>query len=290
MQKTQLISLIGYVSGVAANDHGCKDGPTFLKESNFLQELNEHHLEAAWVDLLYPSEGPVLSVVAELCKKVAQETHLLTQQKKPFALIGGDHSSGVGTWSGVKSALPGNAALGLIWIDAHLDAHTPETSETGNIHGMPVASLLGYGPHELTNLFSKDPKIKAENLCMIGIRSFERGEQELITSLGVKVYYMDEIRQRGINVVLQEAIKRVSANTVGYGLSIDLDGIDPKEAPGVGSPAPNGISGLEFCQALVSHVRHDQHLLGIEIAEFNPHRDIDNRTYKMIQQLLRSIF
>lgn len=290
MYNQELISLIGYASGIAAGNTGCGDGPILLQQSNLLEELATENVNAKWLEIFSPSQGDKLSSVVGICKQVAQITCQLTQQKRPFVVVGGDHSSAIGTWSGVRGALTEDSALGLIWIDAHLDAHTHETSITNNIHGMPVASLLGYGFPELINIQMDGPKICPENLCLLGIRSFEKGEQDLINHLGIRVYYMDEIKERGIKVVFKEAIERVTKNTIGYGLSIDLDGFDPLEAPGVGTPVPDGISGEEFCQALVENIPHDNRLLGIEIAEYNPQRDINHRTHEVIKQLLLSIF
>lgn len=290
MHNSKTISLVGYASGVAAGDKGCCDGPTVLQQSNLIPELAKQGLNAKWLEVFSPLKGSALTVVTDICKRVAQKTCALTQQDSPFVVVGGDHSSAIGTWSGVRSALSADSELGLIWFDAHLDAHTPETTETGNIHGMPVASLLGYGSPELINIQYKGAKIRPENLCLIGIRSFEKGEEKLIKDLGVRVYYMDEVKQRGIKVILKEVVTNMNHNTVGYGLSIDLDGIDPLEAPGVGTPVPDGISANELCQALAESVRNDHHLLGVEITEYNPHHDINNRTQDIIKHLLLSIF
>lgn len=289
MPITKSLALLGYATGIAAADQGCEDGPRVLQKSSLLDALAKAGIDASWQVMLQPrSDVAVLPAVAELCTCLATETLQLTQQNKLFAVLGGDHSSAMGTWSGVAAAKQQQGAIGLIWVDAHLDSHTPESSESGNIHGMPVAHLLGYGAAELTGIINETAKIKPEHLCFIGIRSFEAGEEALIKCLGVRVYLMDEVKQRGVSAVLQEALQIVKRGTVGYGLSIDLDGIDPTEAPGVGSPEPDGILVADLYRAL-SVVVNDKDLLGIEIAEFNPHHDVQHRTEKVIQQLLLTI-
>ena len=170
-----------------------------------------------------------------------------------------------------------------------MDSHTPDTTESGNIHGMPLAVLLGYGATELTSIMAATPKLQPEHISLIGVRSFEQGEAALIERLGVKVYFMEEVRRRGINVVLAEAIERANKNTEGYGISLDLDGIDPIDAPGTGAPEPNGIASQELVLALQG-VAKDKRFLGIEIVEFNPYNDIQNRTQQLINDLLMAVF
>lgn len=144
------------------------------------------------------------------------------QQNNELLILGGDHSCAIGTWSGVSSANRSNGDIGLIWVDAHMDAHTIETSPTKNIHGTPVAHLLGFGNKSLCSIGDPYPKIKPQNLCMVGIRSFEDEEQELLHRLGVRIIYENEVQKRGIADCMQEAIEVVSRTTYGYGMSIDL--------------------------------------------------------------------
>lgn len=284
------IPLIGFASGIAASNSGCADGPLVLQKSSLFASLSNDEILFQWHDILLPAKKiPVLPAVTQLCQKLAQHTQQLCQQNKFFLVFGGDHSSAMGTWSGVYGAKMDQGPIGLIWFDAHMDSHTPESSESGNIHGMPLASLLGYGDPGLTTLVSKNPKLLPQHVCIIGVRSFERGEAELIQRLGVRVYGMDEIQQRGIAAVFQEAQHIVQQGTVGYGISIDMDGFDPQDAPGVGTLEANGVSGMDFCQA-IQGVAWDPKLLGMEFAEFNPRLDIQKRTEKMIVHLIHSAF
>jgi arginase len=208
---------------------------------------------------------------------------------KFFMVIGGDHSSAIGTWSGAFQAIKQRGSLGLIWIDAHMDSHQPKTSHTGNIHGMPLACLLGYGEQEFTQLLSHHHKLDSRYLCLIGVRSFESEEAEFLKQLNVKIYYMDEVKQRGLSVIMQEAIKIVSEQTAGFGVSIDIDSMDPKEAPGTGVIEPDGLSAKELGKAL-HLLTNNPKLIGIELAEFDPTRDKQQLTEKVILELMRALF
>lgn len=290
MNSNKPLALIGYASGIAAGDPGCGDGPPVLGKSSLSAELNQVGMMNVWEDMLYPApEKAVLPAVLDLCSRLAAHTQRLVLQQQLFTVFGGDHSCAIGTWSGVFAAIQAKGPLGLIWIDAHMDAHTPASSETGNIHGMPLACLLGYGAADLVTVSSPQPKLRPEHVCIIGVRSYEAAEAKLIEKLGVRVYSMPEITSRGITAVLQEAQAIVSKGTAGYGLSIDLDGIDPSDAPAVGTPVPEGIDGQQLCQALAI-MGEDAKLLGAEITEFNPHHDREQRTQQLISQLLISIF
>ncbi|CAD5211733.1 unnamed protein product [Bursaphelenchus xylophilus] len=224
-------------------------------------------------------------------KELAKCAKRVIMDKKDLCVIGGDHSVAMGTWSGVSAALAamGRGRLGLVWIDAHLDAHTPQSSETGNVHGMPVAHLLGYGDLQLAGLFDKIPKIQPENLAMVGIRSFERPEEKLLKDLNVRIFYMDEVKERGISAVLKEAVAIARNGTAGFGMSIDLDGFDPVAAPAVGTPEPDGLDPDEFLNAL--HELDFSRLVATELAEFSPERDTpDRRTERLCIDLLRNIY
>jgi arginase len=288
--KKKNIPFIGYASGIAAGNVGCGDGPSTLQKSDFAKQLEEKNITIEWIDVLYPDfSQPILPTVTDLCFRLAQHTAEFTRQKQVFTILGGDHSCAIGTWSGVASTLRHEGPIGLVWIDAHMDSHTPETSESGNIHGMPLATLLGFGAPTLVQLMTQSPKIRPEHVSLIGIRSFEPAEVKLVERLGVRVYYMDEIKERGIAIVLQEALARAQQGTVGYGMSIDVDGLDPLDAPGVGTPVINGIRCQDLCNAL-SIIRDDSRLLGVEIVEFNPHCDENRRTEATIREMVTSIF
>jgi len=205
--------LIGYGSGIAAAREGCAEGPSALQHSPYLATLTDQGIHLQWEGLLIPPEGNYskLDKVAQLTQSLSQQVYQLALNEKFFTVLGGDHSCAIGTWSGAFAALEKKGPLGLIWIDAHMDAHTPETTPSGNIHGMPIACLLGYGDEKLTH---NQPKIDPEHLCLIGVRSFEPGEAALLERLKVRVIMMDEVKERGLNAVMREAIHIASDKTM----------------------------------------------------------------------------
>lgn len=286
MPKNKSIYVLGYASGMAAADPGCADGPVVLQKSSYMDALRKEGLELHWEALLKPdpTNKSKSNVVQTLCKSLAEKIARLVQEKKFFVVLGGDHSSAMGTWNGISVL---QKPVGLIWIDAHMDSHTPETSHSKNIHGMPLACLLGYVP-ELTKLFSTQWKLQPQHLCLIGVRSYEPEEKKFLEKLNVRIFYMNEVKERGLSDVMKEALTIVTKGTCGFGVSLDIDGIDPKEAPGTGVAEPNGLSAREVCNALVL-VSQQPQLLGIEIAEFDPHSDQDNRTEKLIPQLIKAV-
>lgn len=202
----------------------------------------------------------------------------------PFS-IGGDHSLAIATWSAAKQHYHD---FGLIWIDAHLDAHIHETSPSQAIHGMPVASLLGFGDKSLKNFTDTVGNLNPKNLVYIGTRSFETGEQALLKRLGVKIYYMDEVKERGFANVFKEAKQYVTHNTPFYGISLDIDAFDPEEVPGTGSKESDGLRKKDTFPSLFN-LLNDPHLVCFELAEFNPHLDEGNRTLSFLWHLTKTL-
>jgi arginase len=161
-----------------------------------------------------------------------------------------------------------------------MDAHTPQTTETGMLHGMPVAALLGYGYPELTRI-AEGVRLDPNCVCLYGVRSFERGEAELLERLGVRVFLMSEIEERGVAQTLNEAVSIVGCADGGFGITLDLDAIDPLDAPGVGTPEAGGLRGDELIRALAAHGAHPN-LVGIEIVEYNPYQDLAAATAGLV--------
>lgn len=280
------LHLVGYASGIAGVDIDCGNGPIVIQQSSFMKELVIKGCLLDWVAMLTPKRvGDNQALVHDITVKLALKVSYLLRNNKRFCVVGGDHTSALGTWSGTYDALHQKGEIGLIWIDAHMDSHTPETSETKRIHGMPLASLMGYGPPDLTTILHASPKIKPENTCLIGVRSYEAGEAALLKRLNVKVYFMEEVRTRGFAAVLEEAIAQVSAKTIAYGISLDLDSIDPIEAPAVDVPEQGGIYGKEIEAGLLTAIK-DPKFIGSEIVEFDPKHDIDQKTEKLICSFL----
>jgi arginase len=282
--------IIGVACGSGARDHGCEDGPEMLHTLGFLRELDDADDYLRWDQTIRApaTEGEALQAVASIAGTLARSVSRILSEGDFPLVIGGDHSCAIGTWSGVHAHLADTGRLGLLWIDAHMDSHTFKTSPSQAIHGMPLACLLGHGDAKLTQLMSDRPKVLPQDVCLIGVRSFESGEAALLRTLGVRVYFMDEVKKRGLREVFREAIAHVSQHTVGYGISLDLDALDPAEEAGVGSPVPNGLHRVELLAALES-IHSDSKLLALEVVEYNPHRDNNYETAQAVRELCKSL-
>jgi len=286
------LDLIGVAACWGAQDMRCELGPQAIKKGNLLSALRTMGYETTWQDCMTPvpslEQLDYYNVISAFCRNLSELSANAVRNHHFFTVYGGDHSCAIGTWSGVSLAL-GDAPFGLIWIDAHLDSHTPNSSQSGAIHGMPLATLLGMGDVRLTSVGGQEPKLKPEHVCVVGARSYEAEEQALLASLGVRIFYEKEIETKGLEQVLIEARSIVNRASAGYGLSIDLDAIDPKEAPGVGSPELGGLSGALLCQCLQQHFKGDNKLLGLEIAELNPALDEAEKTRNLASELMLSL-
>ena len=286
------VAFIGYASGLGAQIRGTENGPSTLLHSGILSSFT---MPWIWKETFVPkntakeiqlSPGPeILPYIEDLCQRVSLSVENSLQNHQFPTVIGGDHTVAIGTWAGVIHHLKAKHKFGLIWIDAHMDAHTMETSLSKAYHGMPLAALLGFGDASLVNMLEDGPLFLPHHVCLIGVRSYEEGEAALLKRLGVRIYFMDEIQKRGFTVILQEALEIVKKNTKGFGLSIDLDAFDPKNAPGVGSPAPNGLRAQEVLPAL-SLIQEDVSFKALEIVEYNPDRDEGGKTIQLMRDLL----
>lgn len=223
----------------------------------------------------------VKEFVARLTERVQ---HLVKHEKFPV-VIGGDHSMAMGTWSGLTTGLNAEGQFGLIWFDAHMDAHLKETSPSLAYHGMPLARLLGQGRQFLVELGSGKVKLNPKHVCLIGIRSYEEGEKSLLESLGVRVFYMDEIQRRGLDAVFDEALNIVKNGTKGFGLSVDLDGFDPKDAPATGSLEKGGVSKEDALRNFAK-LSKELNFKALEIAEYNPTLKGAEQTLTLMHEII----
>jgi arginase len=282
---TTSITLIGAAGDRGGKRVGARFAAASLAEHGLVPWLAEHGIDADWRDMIAAGDGDQLQAVAALCRRLAERTRRCVAAGNRFVVLGGDHSCAIGTWSGARDGLAERGALGLIWYDAHMDAHTPETTPSGRIHGMPLAVLMGHGVPELTGIARHGPPLRPENLCLIGVRSYEPGEQGLLQRLGVRVIDMTELKRVGLRAATEEALAIARRGTVGFGISIDMDALDPVEAPGVGSPVAGGLGGAQLADAL--RLAHgDERLLGVEIAEYDPTLDDHWRTEDQLRRLL----
>lgn len=282
------LRIVGAASGVGAQDHECEHGPVAFHRSQAWHEL-AHHPALDWGVTLYAPDRPGMSPVeriAQLCGKLADEV-AQTRAAGQFPLVlGGDHSVAIGTWSGLARSLGG--PLGLLWIDAHMDSHTPETSHSGAIHGMPLACLFGRGDKRLLGFGLSGMQLLPEHTVLLGPRSYEAEEADFLARLGVRVIGADEIGRRGFRETFAEAVRIVQAAPDGFGVTLDLDAFDPCLIPGVGSPEPDGLDTGAVLEEL-RRLSRSPGLLGVEIVEYNPDRDRGGVTADLIADLVGAL-
>ena len=231
-----------------------------------------------------------LKEITATCTNAADLVLKTLEAGKVPLVLGGDHSVAAGTVSGVaKYYRRKNQKIGLIWIDAHTDMNTPETSPSGNVHGMPLAALMGLGPSELGNIYEFSPKVDPENCVLVGIRNVDNFEKENIRKAGVEVFTMRDIDERGMRVVMEDALAMAGRGTAGYHVSLDMDWIDPEDAPGVGTPVWGGATYREAHLAMEIIADHAR-MLSFEIVEVNPVIDEHNQTADLAVELALSAF
>jgi len=281
------IDVIGVASGLGSPNPDCAEAPQAMRAGGLIERLTARRAQARWLDTLRPAPtggADPMPAIAELCERLARLVRGAIQGGRIPLVVTGDHSSAVGTWSGVHGALPRGQRMGLIWIDAHLDSHTPQTTYSNNVHGMPLAALLGYGDRALTGCLDPEPKLDPSSVCIIGARSFEREEAELLERLGVRVYPIAEVNRRGLGVVMQEALRHVTRDTERFGITLDIDAIDPEDAPAVACPESGGLRAAALLRALAP-VCADERLACFEICELTPSLDRDGRTLRVAIEL-----
>lgn len=227
-----------------------------------------------------------LEAVVQASTKIADKVDKIMKEGSFPLVLGGDHSIAIGTLAGISKYFK---RLGVIWFDAHGDLNTPETSPSGNIHGMPLAVSLGLGETTLTQIGGYCPKIQPENIVIIGARSLDEGEKILIKEKGIKVYTMHEIDRLGIPKVIEETIAYFKDRTDGVHLSLDLDGLDPLYAPGVGTPVEGGLNYRESHLAMEMFFESEM-ITSAEFVEVNPILDEKNKTGILAVGLMASLF
>jgi arginase len=228
--------------------------------------------------------------IAATCTKHAELVLKTLEAGKTPVVLGGDHSVAAGTIAGVAEFFRRqNQKVGLIWIDAHADINTPDSSPSGNVHGMPLAAIMGLGPPELANIFGFSPKVAPDNCVLVGVRDIDAIEKENVRKTGIEVYTMRDIDERGMRAVMEEALRAAGRGTAGYHVSLDMDWIDPEDAPGVGTPVRGGATYREAHLAMEIIADHGR-LTSFEIVEVNPVIDEHNRTANLAVELTLSVF
>ena len=286
MSEGRRFRVIGAASGVGAQDQGCAAGPLAFHRSHAWQVMSGR-AHVHWGETLFaPQEASPIQRIASVCRRLA-DVVATTLDAGDFPLVlGGDHSVAIGTWSGVARHL--GTPPGLLWIDAHLDSHTPASSYSGAVHGMPLACLLGQGDKRLLHLGVPGRQIDPGRSVVFGARSFEPEECQLLQRLGVRVIAAGELERDGFSACLDRALAIVTAGGGPFGVSLDLDAIDPQLAPGVGSPEPDGLSAEDVRTAL-RWIAGLPGFTALEIVEYNPDRDRFASTANLLAALLASV-
>ncbi len=300
-QPTRRIRVLGVPLDMGASRRGVDMGPSAVRVAGLearLEALGHRvvdggniRVEIAETQNSGSPSARYLKPIAETCHRTAEAVLKALEEGMTPLVLGGDHSLAAGSISGVAEFYRRQGQkIGLLWMDAHSDINTPETSPSGNVHGMPLAALLGLGPEPLANLCGFAPKISPENTVLIGVRDIDAGERENIRRAGVaEVYTMRDIDERGMRAVMEEALRAAGRGTAGYHVSLDMDWIDPEDAPGVGTPVRGGATYREAHLAMEILADHGR-LLSFEIVEVNPVIDEHNRTADLAVELACSAF
>lgn len=290
------ITIIGVPMDLGADRRGVDMGPSAIRYASLKSKLTQIGFEVEDIGNLqvptpesYQVEDKRLKYLPEIMsvnEELAQTVSKVVEKGRFPLVLGGDHSIAIGTIAGVAKHYN---SMGLIWYDAHGDLNTAETTPSGNIHGMPLAASLGHGHPDLVNCGGYAPKVRPEKTVIIGARSLDPGERQLIRELGIHVFTMHDIDRLGMAKVMEETISIVSEGTDGVHLSLDLDGLDPNDAPGVGTPVVGGLTYRESHLAM-EMLAEAKILTSAEFVEVNPILDHGNKTAKVAVELIGSVF
>ena len=299
-QQPKPVQIIGVPLDLGASRRGTDAGPSALRVAGLRRAIRKLGYEVnVESDIPVPAmetrqlermEARFKDEILEVCTNVATTTLKTLQSGQIPLVIGGDHSIAMGTVSGVSAFYrEQNADIGLIWFDAHGDMNLPETSPSGNIHGMPLAHLLGHGDKDLSNILDQCPAVKAENVVLIGIRDIDEHERKLIRDSGVTAFTMRDIDELGMTHVCRETLRIVNSDTAGFHISFDVDGCDPSVIPGSGTLVPGGVSFREAHQ-LLENCADTGRMTSMEVVELNPFLDQANVSAERTVLLIQSAF
>ncbi|MBL8736996.1 MAG: arginase [Planctomycetes bacterium] len=231
-----------------------------------------------------------LEPIYHVCNRLRLRVRRSLEQGEIPIVLGGDHSIAIGTVSGVSEYFRNRSQkVGLIWVDAHGDMNTPESSPTGNIHGMPLATICGMGHPRLVEMGGFAPKVERKNVCLIGIRDIDEVERKIVKQSGIHAYTMRDVDERGMRSIMQECIGYATDGTAGFHVSFDLDGMDPRDVPGTGTPVKGGISWRE-ASLLMEMVSDTGKMTSLEVTELNPILDVKNQSGEVAVDVILSAF
>jgi arginase len=284
----QKIRIIGVPMDLGQSRRGVDMGPSALRVAGLQSRLKQlgHTVEDIGnVPVKQAEEQPYgekrakyLNEIAETCRGLAEMTEQTLSEGFLPVVLGGDHSIAIGSCSGVSDFFRKQSKkIGYLWLDAHGDMNTPDSSPSGNVHGMPLAALIGYGAPELVELLGYKPKIEPRNVAIVGVRDLDPKERRLVKDSGVHALTMRDIDERGMREVMSEALRFAMDDTDGVSVSLDMDVIDPSEAPGVGTPVRGGITYREAHLAM-EMMADSEAMVSLEIVEINPVIDLHNTT------------
>jgi len=294
------IRVIGVPLDLGQSRRGVDMGPSAVRVAGLearLEELGHVVEDAGNVSVAIPEQkkagdpsAKYLKEITATCTKHAELVLKTLEADMVPLVLGGDHSVAAGTVAGVAEFYRRqNQKIVLIWMDAHTDINTPDSSPSGNVHGMPLAATMGLGPAELANIFDFSPKVKPENCVLVGVRDIDAVEKENVRRAGIGVFTMRDIDERGMRTVMEEALRMAGRGTAGYHISLDMDWIDPEDAPGVGTTVRGGATYREAHLAMEIIADHGR-MLSFEIVEVNPVIDEHNRTADLAVELAQSAF
>ncbi|MFN0158937.1 MAG: arginase [Bacteroidota bacterium] len=294
------IHVLGVPMDLGSGRRGVDMGPSAIRIaglSDRLKELGNRVIDEGDLDIKNVEELRVGEMKARYLREITRASKLLaTKVDKIIShghfplVLGGDHSIAVGTISGIAAfAKRKRKKMGLLWVDAHGDINTPATSPSGNIHGMPLAAVLGLGPRELAHVGGNHPKVDPENVALVAIRSLDDGEKKHLKQTGVHVFTMPDIDRQGIHRVMKKALARVSDGTDYVHVSFDLDAVDPTVAPGVGTPVKGGLDYRE-AHLIMEFISDSKVMTSLEIVEVNPILDEHNSSAAFAVELVQSAF
>ncbi len=300
IKNINCIELIGYPCDLGAGRRGVDMGPSALRIAHLqerIEELGYSFIDDGDIPIKSPETQKVSNNKLRYLKEIRKTSLILAEkvrkslEKKNFPLcVGGDHSMALGTIAGIADyCRQHNQRLGVIWIDAHTDMNTDETTPSGNIHGMPLAASLGLGTPELTDLLGFSPKVKAEDCVVIGARSIDNREKENIRKTGLKVYTMSDVDTLGIKRIISRVLTQFKGKIDHIHVSFDVDGIDPALTPGVGTPVKGGLTYRE-AHLLMETLADCGCMSSLEVSELNPILDIQNKSAEFVTELVASSF